>query len=269
MVLIAVVLVKGTVRLGLLQLAQQGIALSGNLGGRLLVFMLLVGEALLGLAGGMLGAAAEVVDLAGLLDDFGRGGVEVVVQAPLLLLQLQPLAAVRVGAGDRTMDVHLLDALEQPAHVDLGLWRGLLLGLGLAKWLLGGCSGIVTVRIGGGGGGGEVVQVHHLVLILVAVAVVEAVVGRVVHIDLLLLLLLLLLLGGADGRRLQLLQRVGGQVVEVGVGEVEFVIVHGCMLQVPVPAPGRPTSIPMLLLRWRRLRTLAVTVASRRLSRRL
>ena len=258
-------LVKGTVRLGLLQLAQQGIALGGNLGGRLLVFMLLVGEALLGLAGGMLGAAAEIVDLAGLLDDFGRGGVEVVVQAALLLLQLQPLAAVRVGAGDRTMDVHLLDALEQPAHVGLGLRRGLLLGLGLAKWLLGGCSGIVVVRIGGGGGG-EVVQIHHLVLVLVAVAVVEAVVGRVVHIDLL-LLLLLLLLGGADGRRLQLLQRVGGQVVEVGVGEVEFVIVHGCMLQVPVPAPGRPTSIPMLLLRWRRLRTLAVTVASRRLSR--
>ena len=266
MVLIAVVLVKSTVRLGLLQLAQQGIALGGNLGGRLLVFVLLVGEALLGLAGGMLGAAAEIVDLAGLLDDFGRGGVEVVVQAPLLLLQLQPLAAVRVGAGDRTMDVHLLDALEQPAHVGLGLWRGLLLGLRLAMWLLGGCSGIVVVRIGGGGGG-EVVQIHHLVLVLVAVAVVEAVVGRVVHIDL--LLLLLLLLGGADGRRLQLLQRVGGQVVEVGVGEVEFVIVHGCMLQVPVPAPGRPTSIPMLLLRWRRLRTLAVTVASRRLSRRL
>jgi hypothetical protein len=264
-ILIAVVIVKSTVRLGLLQLAQQSIALGGNLGGRLLVFMLLVGEALLGLAGGMLGAAAEVVDLAGLLDDFGRGGVEVVVQAPLLLLQLQPLAAVRVGAGDRTMDVHLLDALEQPAHVDLGLWRGLLLGLGLAKWLLGGCSGIVVVRIGGGG---EVVQVDHLVFVLVAVAVVEAVVGRVVHIELL-LLLLLLLLGGADGRRLQLLQRVGGQVVEVGVGEVEFVIVHGCMLQVPVPAPGRPTSIPMLLLRWRRLRTLAVTVASRRLSRRL
>lgn len=263
MVLIAVVLVKGSVRLGLLQLAQQGIALSGNLGGRLLVFVLLVGEALLGLAGGMLGAAAEVVDLAGLLDDFGRGGVEVVVQAPLLLLQLQPLAAVRVGAGDRTMDVHLLDALEQPAHVGLGLWQGLLLGLGLAMWLLGGCSGIVVVRIGGGGG--EVVQIHHLVLVLVAVAVVEAVVGRVVHID----LLLLLLLGGADGRRLQLLQRVGGQVVEVGVGEVEFVIVHGCMLQVPVPAPSRPTSIPMLLLRWRRLLTLAVTVASRRLSRRL
>lgn len=265
MVLIAVVLVKGSVRLGLLQLAQQGIALSGNLGGRLLVFVLLVGEALLGLAGGMLGAAAEVVDLAGLLDDFGRGGVEVVVQAPLLLLQLQPLAAVRVGAGDRTMDVHLLDALEQPAHVGLGLWQGLLLGLGLAMWLLGGCSGIVVVRIGGGGG--EVVQIHHLVLVLVAVAVVvvEAVVGRVVHID----LLLLLLLGGADGRRLQLLQRVGGQVVEVGVGEVEFVIVHGCMLQVSVPAPSRPTSIPMLLLRWRRLLTLAVTVASRRLSRRL
>ena len=68
------------------QLAQEGIALGGDLLCRLSMFILLLGETLLGLAGSMLGAASQIVDLARLLDDFGGGSLEVEVQSALFLL---------------------------------------------------------------------------------------------------------------------------------------------------------------------------------------
>jgi hypothetical protein len=71
---------------GLLELAQQGIPLGGDPAGRVPVLLLLLGEALLGLAGGMLSAAAQVVGLARLPDDLCGCSLEVVVQPPFFLL---------------------------------------------------------------------------------------------------------------------------------------------------------------------------------------
>lgn len=79
-------LLKGIVRLGVLQLAQEGIPLGRDLLCRLPMLILLLDETLLGLAGGVLGAAPEIVDFARLLDDFGGCGLEVEVQSVLFLL---------------------------------------------------------------------------------------------------------------------------------------------------------------------------------------
>lgn len=140
-------------------------------------------------------------------------------------------AAVSHGnVSGSVVSPHLLDALEElpHVHIHLRLPRRRLFNLHgttvLRVAAIVTLSSLVALRIvvGKVGCPSRIVKVHDLVL----VAIVVAVVVRVFCLGHRMPMVVLLLLGRADCSRLELLERVGGQVVEVGVGEIEVVIVH-------------------------------------------